>query len=269
MSDFVLAHFTDPHITADGTRLKNGIDSNQRLLTAIERLFTLRIGVNAAVFTGDLVDRGDPTEYQTFERLIQPLRRRMPVYLLLGNHDHRAHFLSNTHGALDASTMRQVDWIQFSVPLCPGHRLIALDSVEQGQDAGFLCATRLAWLEQALDTFADEEILLAVHHPPFKTGNERFDGIGLLNSHALESVLKPRANIRLVICGHLHRAVSGWITHSPVVSAPSTAHPYAVDHSREFKGNPDDELPGFALHRLIDKHRWVSHQVWFHPLTTT
>ena len=269
MSDFVLAHFTDPHVTTEGTRLKNGVDSNQRLLAAIERLLSLRISANAAVFTGDLVDRGNPAEYQMFERLIQPLRHQMPVYLLLGNHDHRAHFLSNTPATPTASAVQQHDWIQFSVPLCPGHRLIALDSVEHGQDAGFLCPTRLTWLEETLDRFAHEEILLAVHHPPIRSGHERFDGIGLTNAHALESVLEPRTNIRLVICGHLHRAVSGWIAHSPVVSAPSTAHPYAIDHAIDFKGSPDDELPGFALHRLIDRCRWVSHQVWFYPAKAT
>lgn len=264
MPNFTLAHFTDPHITVDKGCLKNGIDANQRLQAAIERLLSLRIQPHAAIFTGDLVDRGDLAEYNTFERLIKPLRHRMPVYLLIGNHDHREHFRSITNSAFDESVIHQGDFIQFSVPLCPGHRLIALDSVEHGQDAGVLCASRLRWLEETLDQFAHDSILLAVHHPPFQSGNERFDGIGLLNAQALESVLNTRKNIRLVICGHLHRAVSGQIGHHSVVSAASTAHPYALDHCRDFKGHPKDELPGFAVHHLMDAHHWVSHHVWFH-----
>ncbi len=269
MSDFTLVHFTDPHVTRPGALLKNGIDANQRLQAAVERLLSLRLTAQAAIFTGDLVDRGDPEEYATLEQLIAPLRDRMPVYLLMGNHDHRDHFRSSTRAAPKAGAVIQVDWVQFSAPLCPGHRLIALDSVQEGQDEGVLCEERLAWLDQALDQFPDELIVLAVHHPPFKSGNERFDRIGLTNIQALESRLRHRRNLRLVICGHLHRAVSAMIGPIPVIAAPSTAHPYGIDHASDFKRDPNDELPGFALHRLIENQGWVSHHVWLHPHKAT
>lgn len=269
MLDFTLAHFTDPHVTNGESRLKNGIDANQRLTAAIERLLRLRTKTHAAIFTGDLVDRGDPAEYKALERLIQPLRERMPVYLLIGNHDHREHFLSNTRNIHSETGLQQTGWVQFSVPLCPGHRLIALDSVDQGHDAGSLCPARLAWLAQTLDQHESENILLAVHHPPFKSGNQRFDGIGLMNAEALEAVLTTRTNVQLIISGHLHRAVSGSAANIPIVCAPSTAHPYAFDHSHDFKGDPNDELPGFALHRLIDGRYWASHHIWFRPISTT
>jgi 3',5'-cyclic AMP phosphodiesterase CpdA len=269
MSDFMLVHFTDPHITHPGGLLKNGIDANTRLQLAIRRLLALRITPQAAIFTGDLVDRGDLIEYETLEQLIQPLRERMPVYLLIGNHDHRERFKAATHPPPRRANETEQNWVQFSASLTPGHRLIALDSVKHGQDEGVLCDARLAWLEQMLDEYANEQIVLAVHHPPFKSGNERFDGIGLTNVPALQMRIRPRQNIRLVICGHLHRAVSATIGHIPVVAAPSTAHPYGIDHATGFKRDPNDELPGFSLHRLMADQGWVSHHVWFDPHKTT
>lgn len=269
MSDFTLIHFTDPHITQPGGLLKNGIDANARLRSAINRLLSLSISPQAAIFTGDLVDRGEPVEYETLKQLIQPLEERMPVYLLIGNHDHREHFRSTMNPAPGLNVETQADWVQFSLPLCPGHRLIALDSVQHAQDEGFLCDARLNWLNETLDHYAHEQIVLAIHHPPFKSGNERFDGIGLTNISALLSLVRPRQNIRLAICGHLHRAVSGMIGHVPIVAAPSTAHPYGIDHAAGFKRDPNDELPGFSLHRLIAEQGWVSHHVWFDPYKTT
>ena len=63
---------------------------------------------------------------------------------------------------------------------------------------GYLCAERLAWLEQRLAEAPERPTLIFMHHPPFLTGLAPLDTIGLTNADMLGAVIaRHPAQIRM------------------------------------------------------------------------
>src|SRR5436305_11799790 len=89
----IVAQLSDPHIVEPGKspRTPAGfgpVDTAGFLSRAVDALNRLDPLPDIAVITGDLVDRGEPAEYEHLRRLIA--RLRMPVFVIPGNHDARA-----------------------------------------------------------------------------------------------------------------------------------------------------------------------------------
>src|SRR5438477_2286429 len=99
---------------------------------------------DVAVVTGDLVDHGEPPEYEHLRALLAPLA--MPVFVIPGNHDAReplrAAFAADGYLPTDGFLQYAIE--DYSV------RLIGLDTLIPGQGGGLLCAEQLAWLDHAL-----------------------------------------------------------------------------------------------------------------------
>jgi 3',5'-cyclic AMP phosphodiesterase CpdA len=89
----IVAQLSDPHIVEPGKspRTPAGfgpVDTAGFLSRAVDAINRIDPLPDIAVITGDLVDRGEPAEYEHLRRLIAPLR--MPVFVIPGNHDARA-----------------------------------------------------------------------------------------------------------------------------------------------------------------------------------
>ena len=129
----------------------------------------------------------------------------MPYFLLPGNHDDRAGLRAAfpDHAYLQGES----PFIQYSVDTYP-LRLLALDTVVPMKSHGELCGERLAWLEQQLAQQPGRPTLVLMHHPPFLTGIEHMDAIGLLaGAPELERIVSRHPNVERVLCGHLHRTI--------------------------------------------------------------
>ena len=70
-----------------------------------------------------------------------------------------------------------------------------------------MCAQRLAWLEQVLDERGQAPSVIFMHHPPFTTGIEAMDRIGLDGAQEMAAIVARHSQIERVLCGHLHRPI--------------------------------------------------------------
>lgn len=169
-----IVQWTDLHIREPGRLAYGRLDTSPYLREAIATLQRLPQAPDAVVVTGDLTDCGRPAEYAHLRALLQPLS--CPVFLLPGNHDDpaalRAGFPEHAHLGTSGD-------VCYSHPL-GGMQLIALDTTVAGRPHGSLGAERLDWLERALHAARDRPVLLAMHHPPFRTLIGHMDAIGLL-----------------------------------------------------------------------------------------
>ena len=87
-------------------------------------------------------------------------------------------------------------------------RLLALDTVVPMKSHGELCEARLGWLAARLAEQPDRPTLVLMHHPPFQTGIEHMDAIGLLaGGPELERIVARYPRVERVLCGHLHRTI--------------------------------------------------------------
>lgn len=192
---------TDLHIAAEPDPV---INADTRLAAAIAHINQHQSDADLVVITGDLTDKGDAASYAKLKDHLSALK--IPHALMLGNHDMRAPFLA----AFPETPVTESGHVQQVIDL-PHARLILLDTLNGPpysypySHAGLLCAARLSWLDQALDT--DKPCILFMHHPPHDTGFVAMDSIKLMQSEAFHDRIAGR--VAHIVCGHVHRTISG------------------------------------------------------------
>ena len=111
-----------------------------------------------------------------------------------GNHDERgalrAAFTDNVELGAGASCDYAVD--------IGAIRLVALDTLVDGEPGGSLSPSQLAWLDASLAEQPDTPTIVAVHHPPFVTGITWMDEMGIRGKlSAVSSQLSARHESRV------------------------------------------------------------------------
>ena len=165
-----------------------------------------------------LVERAGRSSYQHFLDLIKPLR--MPTYVIPGNHDNpqlmSELFADTPHfPAFDSTSQFAIDDFPF--------RILALNSRTGGTELPEFSGRKLNWLAEQLKR-SNKPTLVAIHHPPMKTGIELIDMGGSDWYQGLKSVLSAHDHVKLLICGHCHTDLCGRIGAVPVYMAAATAH---------------------------------------------
>lgn len=253
----LLAQVSDLHVRAPGRALSDGVDTLRMARACLRALRDLKPAPRALLLSGDLVDLGDPAEYQALAELLAALP--WPVYPLAGNHDERQALRQTLGPRMGPHAQAMPDFLQYSADLGP-LRLLALDTVVPRRPHGALCAHRLGWLQERLAEDARPTVI-AMHHPPFETGIAHMDAMGLREGGAaLEALVQAHPQVQAVLCGHLHRSIQTRFGGTVASCSPSCAHQIALnllDHG------PDGftlEPPAFQLH-LWHGGRLVSHTV--------
>lgn len=247
---FTFLHLTDLHLTPEGAPPLYGLDPGLRLAHAVADM-AARHGPGAAapaafaVVTGDLTHHGEPGAYARLGAILD--RLPFPVHLMLGNHDDRAAFAA----AFPATPRDGNGFVQQALPT-PAGLFLMLDTNEPGTHAGRLCSARLEWLGAQLAA-SEGDVLLFLHHPPFRVGIARMDLIPLLDADALWQVLAPHARrIRHIFHGHLHRPLGGSWRGIPFSSLRGTSHQVALDLTEREAAPGSHEPPAYALVRVSE-----------------
>ncbi|SFE55944.1 phosphodiesterase [Paracidovorax wautersii] len=251
----LLLQLSDLHIREPGRLAYGRIDTAPYLREAVASIGRLPQRPDAVVITGDLTDFGRAAEYDHLRALLAPLAP-LPIYLLPGNHDERQQLRASfpEHAWLGTE-----GFVQYSVPV-GAMQLIALDTVVPGASEGSLCAERLEWLAAQLDAHRDRPVVIAMHHPPFRTLIGHMDEIGLLQgADELEALVARHPNVERVICGHLHRSIQVRFGGSLALTVPSPAHQVCLDLAPDAPSAWTLEPPGYAVHALPAGGRLVSH----------
>mgnify|MGYP005813036875 CR=1 FL=1 len=240
----LIAQVSDLHIKRPGRLAYRQVDTAGRLHDCIRALQALVPPPDLVLLTGDLVDFGQPEEYEHLTAILAPLRTR--VLAVPGNHDDRAAMRTvfAGEGYLPADGFLQYA-IDDEFPL----RLVGIDTLIPGEGGGALCADRLAWLDATLRRRPHAPTLLMMHHPPFLSGIGHMDRIGLEGRRTFAEIVARHPQIRLILCGHVHRTVRATVGGRPVMTCPSPAHQVALDLRADAPSCFRMEPPGFLLHR--------------------
>ncbi len=252
----LVAQISDLHLRSAGRLVEGRVDTRAYLEGCISRINTLPDRPQLVVASGDLADTGDLAEYQLLKTLLDGLY--MPYVVMSGNHDDR----DNLRAVFGGTAMLPVsgqDYLQFLVELT-GLNLICLDTLDEGKEAGTLCADRLGWLQDTLKSYRRPSLIF-LHHPPFDCGIPGMDAIKLANSQDLAEVLGKYDQVIGLSCGHVHRAVFTIWAGIPSSICPSPAHQIHLDTRTNATLAWTLEPGGFLLHRW-DGRNLVSHCVF-------
>lgn len=247
MRPFVLIQISDLHIGAEWS----GGDPERTLAAAVAAVAAFPGGADAILVSGDLTENGGEAEYARARALLAGLPA--PCHVIPGNHDER--------GALRRAFElpgKGEEPIQYAVDLGP-LRLLALDTLCPGGDAGELDEARLAWLEEELAREPGRPALIALHHPPLAIGIEVWDEIGLAAAgrERLERIVAANPQVLGLVSGHVHRAIVGQVGGRPALAIPSVYQQARLAWDLEEIELTADP-PAFAIHTLVDG-RLISH----------
>ena len=251
-----LIQLTDTHILAPGKLLYDEVDTARHLRKTVAQVNRMHPRPDAVMITGDLVDQGDLAGYQHFIELIKPLK--MPAYVIPGNHDEpqlmREAFAGTPYFPGDDATF------QFAVDDLP-FRILALNSNANETELPAYDDKRLSWLKAQLEA-SSKPTMIALHHPPMKTGIELIDMGGSEWYQGIRSLLNEHDQTRLVICGHCHTDLCGRIGNTPVYIAPATSH--QLIGSRGLKIAPSTIIRSGTptLHHFIDGEFLSGSNAW-------
>lgn len=228
---FRFVHLTDTHIMAGGKwRPRSGdfeFDTEASLRQVVATVRRLDPAPVFAVLGGDLASpdllpRDQPPTAEEWEPSYHLLAEILgelpcPIHFLVGNHDHRVAF--NRVLRRDAPTPDAPHYYTFDHQ---GYHFIALDSQEPGQAGGFIDGAQLEWLERDLARHRDRPTIVFVHHHPWPLGLAWIDTMKVRNGEQLMTMLDGHAQIRWVVCGHVHLDQAIQQGHLTMLTTPST-----------------------------------------------
>ncbi|WP_417250639.1 phosphodiesterase [Celeribacter sp.] len=239
-----ILQLSDTHIVPRDELCSGQLDTTESLTRLVERITSIRdqIGqIDALLVTGDLTDDGSAASYARFKSLVAPLD--LPTYVLTGNHDAR-----EAMRAAFADTLPKTGLLNWTRRV-GGVQLIGLDTLIEGQGAGRLGEDGLAFLKDALSQAAGAPVLLGLHHPPFASGIEFMDKIGLIDGDALRDILASYHGPLRILCGHIHRMIVADVAGHIAISAPSPASTFSYDRRQEAPVGFMRQEGGALLHR--------------------
>jgi Icc protein len=240
----LIVQLTDTHIDGPGNLLYGKVDTARHLRESVQEVNAMNPQPDVVLITGDLVEVPSEASYEHFAALIEPLKA--PAYLLPGNHDDPQVMLEMFGDTPWFPAVHAT--LQYDINDLPV-RILALNSHFQGSELPDFNAHRLQWLEHALAE-SDKPTLIAIHHPPMKTGIGFIDMVGAQWYAGIRDVILRHPQVHLVISGHGHSDLTGRIGNVPVYMAGSTAHQLIA-------GRVQDQAPAFDDRRAAPVlHHW-------------
>lgn len=198
--------FTDTHMQPQVGAGK--FDPDVQLQKGIAHVNEFNSDADLVIFCGDLADKGDIASYEMLYARLGSLN--VPYRLLLGNHDNRENFSS----VFPDAELDENGFIQHVIET-PEANLVLLDTLNGPpynypfSHQGMLCEKRLFWLDHQLENAGSKPCILFMHHPPHNTGFAAMDTIKLMDGDAFYEIVKRYQNVCHIVCGHVHRTISG------------------------------------------------------------
>lgn len=239
-----IAQFSDLHVTESGKTNAYGVNTETGLRRCMARLKSMDTVPDVLVLSGDLVEDGKPAEYARLRDLLAEMS--VPLFLLPGNHDRRDALRATFPERDELGRTGRI----YHYRDVQGLRLIALDSVIEGQEPGDLDEAQLQWLQALLDSAPEQAAVLILHHPPVVTGFTRMDRISVAAQSVarLGEIVAASPQVRGIWCGHVHRSVQAVLKGAPVSVSPSTAFQAKLRlGGGRFEPSADDP-PAFQMH---------------------
>ncbi len=252
----LIAQISDTHIAGPGLKTYGIAPMAENLARCVKHINAQSLKPDLVLLSGDVTNDFTRSEAQHAADILAALD--CPYYLVPGNHDDR-----------------DVLWDVFGGAACPARadgfinyvidgdelRIIALDSLWNGQAGGMICETRAAWLRDCLAKGGDQPTVIFMHHPPLKCGVPETDDDGFAGADLLGDIVTNYPNIMRILCGHIHLLTHSRWRGTVVTTAPSMGMQLDLDLT---KAAPSQFLlsdPAYLLHHWTPEREFITHTI--------
>lgn len=223
-------HITDTHLNAPD---KEAPFAKLHVADKVKQVFghihQSGIAPSFVLITGDLAHEGDAEDYAYIRSLLDECSAQVgaPVFVILGNHDHRSAF---REGYLGETPSEQAYYYSHTIA---GLRLIGLNSQAPGKHSGTIDDQQLTWLAEQLQTPAPIGTIVAVHHPLLNINGMAADHL-LTNMEEVGQVLH-QTDVIGIMAGHVHSNNVGLYQGIVSVAAAGTAFGGEIAEEGQFR----------------------------------
>lgn len=260
MSSLLIAQISDTHLEADIKDEAQSLRTQKAFDALIMSIQAQPVKPDLILFSGDLGEAATHAEYSYVAAGLDKLG--IPVLAIPGNHDARAPMRDMLPTMIGQTYSGHLCLCNADFPLV----IIGLDTLTEGAPHGELCPARLEWLSQKLSKYSDRDALIFMHHPPITTGMQHMDSMGLLEGkQEFANLVRQHGKVQAILCGHMHRSITGKCGGASVRVSPSASRQIACDLREQEPYRFTSEPPQYMLHLYTPEDGLVSHIV---PVTS-
>lgn len=246
----LIAHISDFHVFANAPETSvvrsDAADAARKVIADIAA-FTPKI--EAIMFTGDLTDGGSSKDYALLADILAPID--VPIFVIPGNHDKREGLRAAFQEKLPFGSGAFLNYEGYFKDI----RILALDTLLEGQTHGALDPTQLAWLEGKLAEPTRGLTLVLMHHPAFPSTITPLDNMALLDGRdAFAGLIAAYKGPLRILAGHIHRPFQTiWNgVFCAVSGGPAFQHALALDPTAA-EPTTISEPYAYFIHRITDE----------------
>ncbi len=252
----LIAHISDTHVAGPGLKTYGIVPMAENLARCVESINAQPMAPNLVLLSGDVTNDFTRDEAVRAAEILAGLN--CPYYLVPGNHDDRDVLWDVFGGA--AIPSRADGFINYVIDDGPV-RIIALDSLSQGEAGGMICDARAAWLRDCLAQGADQPTVIFMHHPPLKCGVPETDEDGFAGAEMLGAIVADYPNIERILCGHIHLLTHARWHGTVVTTAPSMGMQLTLDLTQSAPSKFLMSDPAYLLHHWTPEDMLITHTV--------
>ncbi|MDB9890117.1 metallophosphoesterase [Alphaproteobacteria bacterium] len=243
----LIAQLTDTHITVPKNEIGDCYVKLEALRSCVSAINKLNTAPDVVIHTGDLVHNGSDEEYRLTKSIMDELR--VPYFITPGNRDTVTALIKNfsLHSYQNAETA----FLQYATNVL-GYRLIASDTSTGNNNLGFLDFQRLAHLDNLLNEQPERSTVIFMHHPPINLSNSGLLKHEYENYRMVENfseIIDRHPQVIGILCGHIHRSLTGWINATPLLVMPPLSKSLCRDPA-SYSSTPNTT---FYLHAFSTK----------------
>ena len=205
----------------------------------MQDLRTQHAQIDALVHTGDLAQVPVASTYARYLSYMQ--ETGLAHYQIPGNHDN-ADIFPFKDGMNQANIVHLGNW-----------SIVLLNSAVKGQIDGWIEQEHLQQLDDLLQQYPDQHVIVACHHHPFIMHSKWIDQHRLKNTEHLTDVLARHSQVKMVLCGHVHQDSCHVWQGIQFLSTPATSVQFKP-LSDQFA--LDDQAPGYRVVKLFSDGRF-------------